>query len=163
MSSTQFWVGALVPPFIKWANPYLKRFFKLTEYSNETRIRVSAKQYPVYFSFLYGLWVTALLSTGVLVLLWFMISGTSLFPDRSYAVPVFLGLINMIGAWFIFGALLDIIFWQISPENFRDYIKFRQLKSGWGYDIKQQVITLIKLGIIYYIITSPVMLFLLLW
>lgn len=162
MSSTQFWTGMLVPPFIKWVNPHLKRFFKLTEFNNEIKTRVSTRHYPFYFSFFYGFWVMALLSTGLVVLLWFMISGPSLFPDRSYAVPVFLGLINMIGVWFIFGAILDALFWQISPENFRDYVRLRQLKSGWGYDIKQQIATLIKIGIIYYVITSPVMLFLLL-
>ncbi|MBI2315171.1 hypothetical protein HYU93_03920 [Candidatus Daviesbacteria bacterium] len=162
MSSTQFWVGMLVPPFLKWANPYLKKFFKLTEFDNETKTRVFSKTYPVYFGFLYGLWVTALLSTGFIALIWFMISGPALFPDKSYAVPVFLGLINMIGVWFVFGALLDILFWKISSENFRDYVKFRQLKSGWGFDIKQQIAALFKIGIIYYILTLPVMAYLLL-
>ena len=162
MSSTQFWVGALVPPVLKWVQPQLKRFFKLTEFDSETRTRVFSKTYPVYFGFLYGLWVVTLLSTGFIALFWFMIFGPALFPDKSYAIPVFLGLINMIGVWFIAGAILDILFWQISSENFRDYVKFRQLKSGWGYDIKQQIATLVIIGIIYYIVTSPVMLFLLL-
>ena len=43
MSSTQFWVGILVPPFLKWANPYLKKFFNLTEFDNQTKARVFAK------------------------------------------------------------------------------------------------------------------------
>ena len=162
MSSTQFWVGALVPPLIKWANPYLKKFFKLTEFDNETKTRVFVKQYPFYFGFLYGLWIIALLSTGFMVLMWFMISGSTLFAGKSYAVPVFLGLINMIGVWFIFGAILDFLFWQISSSNFRDYVIFRQIKSGWGYDMKQQIITLFKIGIIYYILVTPVVLSLLL-
>ena len=92
-----------------------------------------------------------------------MIYGMQLFPAKSFAVLTLIVLINMIGVWFIFGAILDALFWQISPENFRDYVKFRQLKSGWGYDIKQQIVTLVKIGIIYYVIASPVMLFLLLW
>lgn len=161
MSSTQFWVGMLVPPFIKWVNPHLKRFFKLTEIDSETRTRVFSKTYPTYFGFLYGLWIMTLLSTGFVVLLWFMISGTAFFPDKSYAVPVFLGLINMIGVWFIGGAILDFLFWQISPQNLKDYIIMRQIKSGWGYDIKQQILTLVKIGIIYYLITIPIMVFLL--
>lgn len=161
MSSTQFWVGMVVPPFLKWVNPYLKRFFKLTEIDNETKNRVFNKTYPSYFSFLYGLWVMVLLGTGFVVLLWFMISGPALFLDKSYAVPVFLGLINMIGAWFILGAILDFLFWQISSENFRDYVRFRQLKSGWGYDIKEQIKTLFKIGFVYYLITIPIMVFLL--
>ncbi|MBI2338409.1 hypothetical protein HYU95_04465 [Candidatus Daviesbacteria bacterium] len=162
MSSTEFWVGMLVPPFLKWANPYLKKFFKLTEFDSETKTRVFAKQYPAYFSFLYGLWILALLSTGFIVLLWFMISGPTIFPDKSYATPIFLGLINMIGVWFILGAILDFFFWQISPNNFRDYVILRQIKSGWGYDIKQQISTLVKIGIIYYIFALPIVLYLLL-
>ena len=160
MSSTQFWVGALVPPFIKWANPYLKKFFKLSEFDSATKKRVSSKQYPSYFGLLYGLWITALLSTGFAVLMWFMISGPAFFPDKSYAVLVFLGLI-MIGVWLIFGALLDLIFWQISSENFRDYVKFRQIKSGWGFDINQQIAALVKIGIVYYITSLPLTLYLL--
>lgn len=67
----------------------------------------------------------------------------------------------MIGVWFIFGALLNFLFWQVSPENFKDYVRFRQIKSGWGYEIKQQISTLIKIGIIYYILVAPVVLYLL--
>ncbi|MBI2601069.1 hypothetical protein HYW42_03885 [Candidatus Daviesbacteria bacterium] len=162
MSSTQFWVGMLVPPFIKWANPYLKKFFKLTEFDEETKKRVSIKTYPFYFSFLYGFWIMSLLSTGFIALIWFIISGPAIFPDKSYAIPVFLGLINMIGVWFIFGAILDALFWQLSPENFRDYVRLRQLKLGWGYDISQQIATLFKIGTVYYLLFLPVILYLLL-
>ncbi len=162
MSSTQFWVGMLVTPFIKWANPYLKNFFKLSEFDAQTKERVISKQYPGYFAVLYGFWVITLLGTGVAELLFMMIYGSGLFPGKSFAVLTFVGLINMIGVWFIFGAILDVFFWQISPENFRDYVRFRHLKEGWGYDIKQQIITLIKLGVIYYILTFPVMFYLLL-
>lgn len=161
MSSTQFWVGALVPPLIKWVNPYLKKFFKLNEFDVQTKARVANKQYPSYFGVLYGVWVITLLGTGIAALLFFMIYGTEIFPDKNYAVPVFLGLINMIGAWLIFGALLDILFWQISSENFKDYIRLRNLKDGWGYDINQQVAVLFKLGFIYYLIVIPVMAYLL--
>ncbi|MBI4035920.1 hypothetical protein HY383_03140 [Candidatus Daviesbacteria bacterium] len=163
MSSTQFWVGAIVPPFIKWIQPRLKRFFKLDEVDSQIRIRVTAKQYPAYFNVLYGLWIMTLLSTGFIALIWFMISGPVLFPDKSYAIPVFLGLINMIGVWFIFGAILDFLFWQISPNNFRDYVILRQIKSGWGYDIRQQVSALFKIGVVYYLFTLPVILYLLLY
>src|SRR3990167_8981838 len=134
--SSQFWAGALIPPLIKWVNTYLKKFFKLTEFDNETKTRVFSKTYPAYFGFLYSLLITVLFSTGFIVLIWFMISGSTLFAGKSYAVPVFLGLINMIGVWFIAGATLDFVFWQISSENFRDYIIFRQIKEGWGYEIK---------------------------
>jgi len=90
-----------------------------------------------------------------------MIYGPAIFPDKNYGVPVFLGLINMIGVWFIFGAVLDGLFWRISSENFRDYVMFRQLESGWGYDIKQQIITLFKIGFVYYLVMLPLILFLL--
>ena len=161
MSSTQFWTGMLIPPFIKWVNPYLKKFFKLTEFDSEIKAKVFNKTYPASFNFLYSLWIITLLSTGFTVLIWFMISGSTLFAGKSYAVPVFLGFINMIGVWFIAGATLNFVFWQISSENFRDYIKFRQIKSGWGFDIKQQIITLFKIGIIYYLVTSPFIVYLL--
>lgn len=155
MSSTQFWVGALVPPLMKWLNPYLKKFFKLNEFDTQTQARVTSKQYPFYYSFLYTLWVLTLLATGIAALLFFMVYGTTIFPDKSYAVPIFLGLINMLGVWFIFGALLDFVFWQISSANFRDYVIFRQIKSGWGYEINQQIATLLKTGLVYYLITFP--------
>jgi len=161
MSSSQFWVGMLVPPFLKWASPRLRKFFKLEEFDAHTRERITTKQYPSYFSFLYGLWILALLASGIIVLLSFMIYGQTLFPDKNYAVPVFLGLINMIGVWFIFGAILDAVFWRISSEHFRDYVMFRQLKSGWGYDIKQQIVTLFKIGFVYYLVMFPLILLLL--
>lgn len=162
MSSTQFWVGMLVPPLMKWANPYLKKFFKLNEFDAQIKERVTAKQYPIFYGALYSLWVITLLSTGIAVLLLFMVYGSNLFPGKSFAVHTFLGLINMFGAWFILGALLDALFWQISSENFKDYVKFKQLKSGWGYDIKQQIITLLKIGIAYYLLVIPITLYLLL-
>jgi len=161
MSSTQFWVGMLVPPIIKWASPVLKKFFNLEEFDTKIQARITTRQYPVYFAFLYGLWITALLASGIIVLLIFMIYGPAIFPDKNYGVPVFLGLINMIGVWFIFGAVLDGLFWRISSENFRDYVMFRQLESGWGYDIKQQIITLFKIGFVYYLVMLPLILFLL--
>src|SRR3989344_9676509 len=161
MSSTQFWIGAIIPPLIKWVNPYFKKFFKLTEFDSEIKARVFNKTHPASFNFLYSLWIMVLFSTGFIVLIWFMISGPTLFAGKSYAVPVFLGLINMIGVWFIFGALLNFVFWQVSSENFKDYIKFRQIKSGWGFDINQQIITLFKIGIIYYLVTSPFIVYLL--
>lgn len=161
MSSTQFWVGALVPPFIKWANPYLKKFFKLNEFDTQTKQRVTHKQYPTYYRVLYGFWVITLLGTGVTELLFLIVYGQSMFPEKSFAILTFVGFINMIGVWFIFGAILDALFWQISSENFRDYVRFRQIKSGWGYNMKQQIYTLFKIGIIYYLVVSPVIVYLL--
>lgn len=152
----------LVPSIVKWVNPYLKKFFKLSEFDTKTKEKVTAKQYPSYFSFLYMLWILSFLASGIIILFFIMVYGPSIFPDKNYAALVFLGLINMIGAWCILGGLLDALFWQISNENFRDYVIFRQLKSGWGYDIKQQIITLFKIGIFYYIVISPLIIFLLL-
>ncbi|KKR88311.1 MAG: hypothetical protein UU38_C0010G0004 [Candidatus Wolfebacteria bacterium GW2011_GWB1_41_12] len=90
--SSQFWAGALIPPLIKWVNTYLKKFFKLSEFDNETKTRVFSKTYPAYFGFLYSLWIMVLFSTGFIVLIWFIISGPTFFSGKSYAVPVFLGL-----------------------------------------------------------------------
>jgi len=162
MSSTQFWVGMLVAPIIKWLNPIIKKWFNLPEFDSQTQTRITTKQYPSYFTCLYGLWVIILLATGFVELLFMMIYGPEIFPNKSYAIPVFIGLINMIGVWFIFGAILDLIFWRISSENFRDYVMFRQLKEGWGYDINRQIATLFKIGIIYTLCTSPITLLLIL-
>lgn len=161
MSSTQFWVGMLVPPILKWASPVLKKFFKLEEFDNQTRARVFAKSYPIYFGFLYVLWGISLISGGLAILILMMIYGPTILPGKNYGVLIFLGLINMIGAFWILGAIFDFLFWQISPQNFRDYIIFRQIKSGWGYNIKQQIITLFKIGLVYYLIALPVMVILL--
>lgn len=162
MSLTQFWVGALVPPLIKWANPYLKNFFKLSEFDTQTKERVTTKHYPFYYSFLYTFWIITLIGTGVAVLLFIMIYGSNLFPGKSFFfILTLVGLINMLGIWFIFGAILNIVFWQISSINFRDYVVFRQLKSGWGYDFKQQIIILFKIGFVYYLVAIPVMIILL--
>lgn len=162
MSSTQFWVGMLVPPIVKWVSPALKKFFKLDEFDVKIKARVTTRQYPFYFAFLYGFWIMAILGSGIAVLLVMMIYGPSLFPDKNYGVPVFLGLIHMIGSWFIFGAILDAVFWRISSEHFRDYVMFRQLKSEWRYDIKLQIIILFKIGFVYYLFALPITLVLLL-
>src|SRR3989344_3299044 len=160
MSFTQFWIGLLVPPFIKRVNTNLKKIFKLAEFDSQTKTRVFTKQYPFYFGILYGLWIMALFSTGFTALIVLMIYGPVIFPEKNYAIPVFLGLINMIGVWFIFGALLNFLFWKISSENFRDYVILRQIKSGWGFEIKQQTAVLFKIGVIYYLVTSPLIFYL---
>lgn len=161
MSSTQFWVGALVPPLTTWARPVLKKFFRLTEFDNQTKARVFAKSYPFYFGFLYSLWGISIISGGLAVLMAMIIYGPIVLPDKNYTVPVLLGLINMIGTVFVLGAGLDFLFWQISPKNFRDYVIFKQIRSGWGYDIKQQIVALLKIGLVYYVITFPLQAYLL--
>ncbi|MBI4067052.1 hypothetical protein HY407_01610 [Candidatus Gottesmanbacteria bacterium] len=162
MSSTQFWVGLIVPPFIKWIMPRIKKYVKLEEFDGATKARVTSKQYPSYYSFFYSLWILSLLSTGIIGFFLIMIYIPEILPGKSYTVSTWLGLINMIGVWFIAGAFLDIIYWVISPPNFRDYVMFRQLKEGWGLNIGQQIKTLFKIGIVYYLIFSPLILFLLL-
>lgn len=66
-------------------------------------------------------------------------------------------MINMFGVWFVFGAVLDLLFWKISSENFRDYVMFRQLKEGWGFNVQEQKLTLFKIGFFYYLIAIPIM------
>ena len=157
MSFTQFFVGMLIPPLVRWSNKHLKNYFKLTEIDALVKERITSKSYPSYYSILYGLWIIALLSNGIIELLFMIIYGPNIFPGKSFAVHTFLGLINMIGVWFIAGAILDFLVWGVSTANFRDYAMFRQLKSGWPYDMKQQISTILKLGILYYLITTPLM------
>ena len=150
----------LVPPLIKWLNPIIKKWFKLPEFDPQTKARITTKQYPSYFGILYGFWILSLFGAGATVLLLMVIYGQDIFPDKSYAVPVFIGLINMIGAWFLCGALLDLLFWKISSENFRDYVMYWQWRTGWGYDIGKQITTFFIIGIIYTACTLPITLLL---
>ena len=161
MSSTQFWTGMLVPPLIKWANPYLKKFFKLNEFDNQTKERVISKQYPPFYSFLYNLWQISLIGSPVVFFTLTLIYLPQLFPHKQVGTLIFAGLLNFFGSIFIIGAILDIILWNISSDDFRDYVRYRQLKVGWGFEIKQQIVTLFKIGIIYYIAAFPVILYLL--
>lgn len=160
MSSTQFWVALLVSPIIKKVMPRIKKYVKLDEFDEVAKARVTTKQYPAYYSYFYALWIISLISTGIIGFFLIMIYLPEI-AGTSVAISTFLGLINMIGIWFIAGALLDFIFWKISAENYRDYVMFRQLKEGWGYDINQQIVTLFKIGLVYYLVTLPVMAFLL--
>lgn len=162
MSSTQFWVALLVPPIVKHLQPRLKRFFKLNEFNVETKTRVLNKQYPKSYSFFYYLWIISLLASGISALFLVMFFAQGLVPVEKYAAVSFVGILNMFGVWFVAGAILDFLFWQISPPNFRDYVIFRQIKSGWGYDIKEQIETLLKIGFVYYLITIPIMAYLIL-
>jgi len=160
MSSTPFWVGMIVPPFIKWVQPRLKRFFRLDQFNIETKTRVLNKQYPSYYGFLYSLWIISLLVPGIASLFLLMFFAQGLVPVEKYTAIVFIAIINMFGVWFVAGAILDALYWFISSENFRDYVRFKQIKTGWDFDIKQQIITLFKIGFVYYLVTLPIMLYL---
>ena len=161
MSLTQFWAGMFVPPIVKWANPVIGKYLKLKKLDANIQEKVTNRSYHSYFALLFDLWILAILGSGIAVLIFIMIYGPNLFVGRSFVALTILGLINMIGVWFIFGGLLDFLFWQISSKDFRDYVIFRQIKSGLGYDVKQQIVTLFKIGLIYYIVTLPIMIFLL--
>jgi len=86
---------------------------------------------------------------------------TQLVPQEKYGLIIWFGLIMFLGSFMIPGALLDFLFWSISPENFRDYVKFRLIKSGWGYEMRDQIMTLFKIGLIYLLLTSPLVIYLL--
>lgn len=161
MSSMQFWVSLLVPPIVKHLQPRLRRFFTLSEFNAETRIRVLNKQYPKSYNSFYNLWIISLLVPGIASLFLVMYFAQGLVPVEKYSAVAFIGIINMFGVWFIGGAILDFIFWQISPPNFRDYVIFRQIKTGWGFDIKEQIITLFRIGFVYYLVVIPIMLLIL--
>lgn len=162
MSSTQFWVGVLVPPIIKRAMPFLKKTFNLPEFDEKTRQRVTSKQYPSFYSALYNLWQVSLFFSPVVFMIIGWIYLFQLFPQKNPGLLLLVGLLNLFGSFFILGAILDIIFWSISPKNFRDYVRYRQIKIGWGFEFKQQIITLLKIGFIYYLITLPLQAYLLL-
>ena len=152
-------IGALVPSLVKEAVPLVARKFRLGEFDEATKARVSRLVYPKYYGLLYGLWISVLFIIGFAALgLFFALAAR--FPEKA-ASYIWLGLINMIGAWLILGAALDAAFWMLSSEHFRDYVRLRQIKSGSGYPIEGQIKVLLTLGVIYYIIFLPVMIFLL--
>lgn len=161
MNSTQFWVAALVPTIVQKASPVVKKILKLQEFDVKTQRRASQQEYPAYFGFLYSLWVITLLASGIGASFLLVIFLSQLLHGKGVATLIFVGLINSIGAWFIGGAVLDGIFWWISSSHFRDYVMLRQLQSGWGYDIKQQISVMLKIGVVYYLVALPLMIFLL--
>ena len=152
-------IGALVPSLVKKAVPFVARKFRLGEFDEATKARVSRLVYSKYYGLLYGLWISVLFIIGFAALgLFFALAAR--FPEKV-AAYIFLGIITMIGAWLILGAALDAVFWLLSPKHFRDYVRLRQIKSGGGYPIEGQIKVLLTLGVIYYIIFLPVMIFLL--
>ncbi|HCM37504.1 MAG: hypothetical protein UV61_C0002G0054 [Candidatus Gottesmanbacteria bacterium GW2011_GWB1_43_11] len=161
MSSTQFWVAVFVPQIIERISPHFKRLFALKEFDSQTQQRVSSKEYPAFYALLYLLWGISLISFGCVLLLFIIIYMTQLVPQEKYGLIIWFGLIMFLGSFMIPGALLDFLFWSISPENFRDYVKFRLIKSGWGYEMRDQIMTLFKIGLIYLLLTSPLVIYLL--
>ncbi len=153
-------IGALVPTLVKKAVPFVAKKFGMTEFDEATKVRLNGQPYPRYYGLLYGLWILALFMIGFVALgLSFVFAAKS--PEKA-ASYIWLGLINMIGFWFILGAFFDTIFWGISTKKFRDYAYMRQIRSGSPYSMAQQIKVLLKIGVWYYMIVSPIIFFLLL-
>ena len=161
MNSTQFWVGMLVPSLVKRAVPFLKNVFKLPEFDPETQKRVTSKHYPAHYSALYNLWQISLIANPVVFLVLSLFYLPQLFPDKQIGILLWVVLINFFGSIFLLGAILDVILWCISSHDFKDYVMFRQIKVGWGFEIKQQIVTLLKIWIIYSFVTLPLVVYLL--
>ncbi|MBI2448359.1 hypothetical protein HYV44_02245 [Candidatus Microgenomates bacterium] len=161
MSSIQYSIiGALIPGLVKKAIPAISKRLGLTSFDATTKNRVGKQKYPPYYGFLYGLWVLLLLASGFAVLgIFFALAFRT--PEKI-APYIWLGLINAIGGWFILGALIDVILWSMSSEKFRDYIRLRLLKAESGYQMADQIKALFKIGIVYYLILSPVIIYLIL-
>ncbi|MBI2173649.1 MAG: hypothetical protein HYU33_00415 [Candidatus Omnitrophica bacterium] len=161
MSSHYSLIAVLVPLLTKKAIPLIQRIFKLQAFDAQTQDKVRQQPYPRYYRALYDLWLIALILGGCAVT--FLLVGffSRFFPEKSIATLIWMGIINMIGVWFLFGAFLDALLWRMASEKFKDYVKLRQIESGTGYEIPQQIATLIKLGILYYLVVSPIILYLL--
>jgi len=158
-------IGVLVPALIKKTPAALKRIFKLLAIDDATKARVAAKAYPRYYKIGYALWLLCLFSSGFIAFGYIAFYLPAAFVDFDYASEywkfIALGLINMIGAWLIVGAILDMIFWSLSSVNFRDYVRYRNIKEGMDVEMPEQIRTLWKIGIGYYILFSPILYFLL--
>jgi len=159
-------IGALVPALVKKTPVILKKIFKLQPIDDITKARVAAKEYPRHYKIGYALWLLCLFSSGFIALgyIAFYLPITSDgFDFREYWRFVFLGLINMVGVWLVAGAILDQLFWFLSSDNFKDYVRYRNIKEGMDVDVTLQIKTLWKIGILYYIVLLPVMLGLLIF
>ncbi|MBI2035926.1 MAG: hypothetical protein HYT12_04605 [Candidatus Liptonbacteria bacterium] len=158
-------IGALVPTLIKKLPEILKRVFKLQLIDEAIKARVLSKAYPQYYKIGYALWLICIFSSGFAVFgyiaFYLPVSFLNFDYGSEYWKFIFLGLINMLGAWFIIGAILDQLFWSLSSENFRDYVRHRNIKEGMDVDAPLQIKTLWKIGVGYYILFSPVLYFLL--
>ena len=157
-------IGMLVPALVKKLPAALKKIFKLQLIDSATKARVAAKQYPRYYKIGYTLWLLCLFSVGLAVFGYISFYLPTASPDFHYAEwwkYAFLGLINMVGAFFIGGAILNMVFWSLSSENFKDYVRYRNMKEGMDVDVPLQIKTLWKIGIGYYILLSPALYFLL--
>src|SRR3989338_7915825 len=158
---TYFTTGALVPMLVKKMPAVLKNIFKLQLINEVIKARVSLKEYPQYYKIGYAFWLFCILSGGFIVFGYIAFYLPATFVNFDYGGDywkfIALGLINMIGAWLIGGTILDMIFWSISSENFRDYTRYRCIKDGMDVDIPIQIKTLWKIGIGYYILLSPVL------
>lgn len=153
-------LGALVPALVKKATPWVARRFRLVEFDDATKVRVAQTAYPNSFRVWYGLWVLAITLSGAAAFAICALLGLRVMPDRL-AACIWLSLINMVGAWLLLGGLLDALFWSVSSARFRDYVRWRQITSGFGYPIEAQVKVLCTVGLAYYAICLPVMVFLL--
>lgn len=152
-------IAAIVPAIVKKAASFIAKKFKLAEFDEATKTRVSQQAYPAFYGFLYGLWIIVLLMSGLAVLgVFFALAAR--FPEKV-ASYLLLGTINMIGGWFVLGALLDAVFWRLSSEKFRDYMRLKLIKSNSGYAMEEQVRVLLTLGGMYYLVLSPVIIYLL--
>lgn len=160
MSSTHYSIiSALVPRIVKKAVPFILKKSKLPEFDGPTQERITAKVYPGYYAALYGFWILLLLSSGFIFFFFVLLFLPSFFPEVGMAAAIWIALINMVGGWLVFGALLDTGLWAMSSANFRDYVMLRQLRSGAPYGIKDQIRILFILGGLYYSIMLPVMFF----
>src|SRR3989338_8980531 len=155
-------IGALVPALVKKILPHTGKIFGVAEFDEETKMRVADLQYPAYYSVLYALWITILISVGLAPLFVFPLLFFVHFPDKGLFLLVLLGIVNTIGALTLLGGLIDATCWRLSSAHFRDYVRLRQIRSGTCYVIEQQITVLMKIGIIYNVVFLPVTVFLLL-
>lgn len=164
MSFHYFAIGALVPALVKNIPAALKKIFKLQQIDDATKARVAAKEYPRYYKIGYALWLSCIFLSGPAVfayIAFYLPIVSANFDPTGYWKFLFLGIINMIGAWLIAGALLDQLFWRASSDDFKDYVRHRNIREGMDVDVPLQIKTLWKIGIGYYIVLLPVMYFLL--
>ncbi len=154
-------IAAILPSLIKKTVPYVAKRLKLAEIDDKTREKVKALRYPRYYAFLFGLWNTAFVGTSFVLMFGIMIYGPKIFPGKGFVLFVWLGILNLIGALALWGGFICAVFWRLSSERFRDYVRLRQIQLGNGYVIEQQIGVMIKIGVVYYLILLPVMFFIL--
>ncbi len=135
--------------------PHAGVIFKVEQIDDATKKRVAMLSYPKYYHFLYGVWMLILALVGLAPFIIVPIWGATHFPNRILFFCL-LGLASMVSTLTLVNGCISAIGWRIASPRFRDFVRFKQIQSGTGYVIEQQIGVLIKIGVVGSVVLSGV-------